>query len=224
MSSSSLTFAFTNTAGNFLYVAAKTRGDEVTGITYNAVSMTLVAKIASDAGSNDAWVTVFGLAGPATGANNVVITTGITSEFIGGQTSSYSGVSQTGQPYVNSTATPNSNTAGDISLTDTGSSSWNFAAWGNQTGTTSAGTGTTQRQTSVIALSIGDSNGAVSAGSNSLQVTTVASNNWAIVMAGFTVPSSGPANVKTVDGLAKASVKTVDGLAIASVKTIDGLG
>lgn len=33
----------------------------------------------------------------------------------------------------------------------------------------------------------------------------------------------GPANVKTVDGLALASVKTVDGLAIASVKTINGL-
>ena len=35
--------------------------------------------------------------------------------------------------------------------------------------------------------------------------------------------ASGPANVKTVDGLAIASVKTVDDLAIASVKTINGL-
>lgn len=33
----------------------------------------------------------------------------------------------------------------------------------------------------------------------------------------------GPANVKTIDGLATASVKTVDGLAIANVKTINGL-
>ncbi len=34
---------------------------------------------------------------------------------------------------------------------------------------------------------------------------------------------SGPANVKTVNGLAKASVKTVNGLAMASVKSINGL-
>lgn len=33
----------------------------------------------------------------------------------------------------------------------------------------------------------------------------------------------GPANVKTVDQLAKASVKTVAGLAMGSIKTIDGL-
>lgn len=34
---------------------------------------------------------------------------------------------------------------------------------------------------------------------------------------------AGPANLKTVDGLAKASVKTINGLAIASVKTVNGL-
>lgn len=35
--------------------------------------------------------------------------------------------------------------------------------------------------------------------------------------------ASGPANLKTVNGLAKASIKTIDGLAIASVKTYNGL-
>jgi hypothetical protein len=35
--------------------------------------------------------------------------------------------------------------------------------------------------------------------------------------------SSGPANLKTWNGLAKASVKSINGLAIASVKTVDGL-
>lgn len=35
--------------------------------------------------------------------------------------------------------------------------------------------------------------------------------------------SSGPAGLKTWDGLAKISVKTIEGLAIASVKTINGL-
>lgn len=42
--------------------------------------------------------------------------------------------------------------------------------------------------------------------------------------AGLTYPFIlGPANVKTVDGLAIASVKTMNGLAIASVKTVNGL-
>lgn len=35
--------------------------------------------------------------------------------------------------------------------------------------------------------------------------------------------ASGPANLKTWNGLAKASVKSINGLAIASVKTVDGL-
>lgn len=39
----------------------------------------------------------------------------------------------------------------------------------------------------------------------------------------FVVSASGPANVKTINGLALASVKTVNGLAIASVKTVNGL-
>lgn len=39
----------------------------------------------------------------------------------------------------------------------------------------------------------------------------------------FKAAASGPANLKTAQGLAKASVKTIDGLAIASVKTVNGL-
>jgi hypothetical protein len=35
--------------------------------------------------------------------------------------------------------------------------------------------------------------------------------------------ASGPANLKTLNGLAKASIKTINGLAIASVKTVNGL-
>lgn len=35
--------------------------------------------------------------------------------------------------------------------------------------------------------------------------------------------ASGPANVKTINGLAKASVKTICNLAIASSKTLDGI-
>lgn len=41
---------------------------------------------------------------------------------------------------------------------------------------------------------------------------------------GLTYPfSSGPANLKSWNGLAKASIKSINGLAIASIKNIDGL-
>lgn len=48
------------------------------------------------------------------------------------------------------------------------------------------------------------------------------SNNGQAVIINF-VSVVGPANLKTIDGLAKASIKTVYELAIASVKSIDGL-
>jgi hypothetical protein len=50
-------------------------------------------------------------------------------------------------------------------------------------------------------------------------------NNFLILLRTFKAAtgSSGPANVKTVQGLAIASVKTAQGLAIASVKTVQGL-
>lgn len=49
---------------------------------------------------------------------------------------------------------------------------------------------------------------------------TTGTSRWGMVT---TFAAAGPANVKTVDGLAIANVKTVNGLAIASVKTINGL-
>lgn len=54
----------------------------------------------------------------------------------------------------------------------------------------------------------------------------VTSNNGASDVAridSFGGVASGPANLKTWNGLAKASIKTINGLAIASVKTFNGL-
>lgn len=49
---------------------------------------------------------------------------------------------------------------------------------------------------------------------------TTGTARWGMVT---TFAAPGPANVKTINGLAIASVKTVDDLAIASVKTVNGL-
>ena len=53
--------------------------------------------------------------------------------------------------------------------------------------------------------------------------TGAATNYDVIAAVSFALPVVGPANVKTINGLAIASVKTVNGLAIASVKTWNGL-
>lgn len=51
-----------------------------------------------------------------------------------------------------------------------------------------------------------------------------AAGHWNGSMISFSpATASGPANVKSINGLAKASVKTINGLAIASVKTYNGL-
>lgn len=44
-----------------------------------------------------------------------------------------------------------------------------------------------------------------------------------LVMVIYNAGTSGPTNLKTVNGLAKASVKTVNGLAIGSIKNFNGL-
>lgn len=48
--------------------------DDVSSVTYNGVSMTLIAKQLQGATNGNRWTYVYGLANPATGANNVVVT------------------------------------------------------------------------------------------------------------------------------------------------------
>lgn len=65
----------------------------------------------------------------------------------------------------------------------------------------------------------------VGTGSQSLVTLydTTPDNNAGILISLAPFVAVGPANLKTVNGLAKASVKTIDGLAIASVKSWNGL-
>lgn len=73
-SAASLTYAFDNVAGNVLAVMATNadNGFTTTGVTYNAVAMSLGVSLNSSAASADlrGWY----LASPATGSNNVVVT------------------------------------------------------------------------------------------------------------------------------------------------------
>ena len=55
--------------------------------------------------------------------------------------------------------------------------------------------------------------------------TRTNTNGMAAIQVSFKAAAvaSGPANLKTFNGLAKASVKTINGVAIASVKTVNGV-
>ncbi len=70
---------------------------------------------------------------------------------------------------------------------------------------------------------IGDSNGTVSTGSQSIAINQGGNNDWRAVAASIAAPASGPTNVKTWDGVGIASIKTFFGLATGSTKTVDGV-
>lgn len=221
--STTLTFAFTNTAGTFLTVGASA-SQTISGITYNGVAMTQAVA------SADNKTKIFYLASPATGSNNVVVTasttanilasvvsmTGVAAASFLGNTGTDSAASGANPTYAFTTGTDNSvfidmqvcgtNANGGAQITATGTGHTkvrsgqqnDLSRMGGYTETTTAGSYTI---------------GWAFAGAN---------DSYSGVNAEFK-PAAAASSIKTVDGLAKASVKTVDGLAIASVKTINGL-
>lgn len=88
-----------------------------------------------------------------------------------------------------------------------------------------AGTGQTERNNNSNHCSSDELVTTAGAYTQSWSYTNVASGNELvyIVIALAPAAASGPANLKTWNGVAKASVKTINGTAIASVKTINGV-
>lgn len=192
----SLTWSHTVTGSNpILHVAVfgdlvsgDATGVKITGVTYNAVAMTLVGKIAEENGAtpaNDRWVYLYELVGPATGAHNVVVSASA-SIAIAGQSVSHTGAKQSSQPdnfTTNSAAGASSITT---SLTTVADGCWSVLAIRTSGGTVSAGSGSTVRTTNANGLSLADSGGPKTpAGSTSMAVTTAGSTTFGVVMASF---------------------------------------
>lgn len=113
----SLTVSHTNTGSNLILVAslitsASSAGDIVTGVTYNGVAMTRQSTIVL--GGNVARLYMYYLLAPATGANDIVISTSV-STLIQSHNVSYTGVLQSGFPDASS----ETNTASATSLANT---------------------------------------------------------------------------------------------------------
>ena len=122
----SLTFSHTCTGSNLLLVvnAYTNAGDVVTGITYAGVAMTLARK-EKLIDPNTAFLNVYTLVAPATGANNVIISCS-SSGTIFGASASYTDCAQSGQPEATATA---SNSAGagetfEVTVTTVNNNSW----------------------------------------------------------------------------------------------------
>jgi hypothetical protein len=88
-SASSLTYSVTCTGANFLLVDVYYTGSSISSVTYNGVSMSLANAQTSHS--------VYYLANPSTGANNVVVTMAASTTIFSSAVC-YSGVATTGNP------------------------------------------------------------------------------------------------------------------------------
>lgn len=187
----SLTYSHTVTGSNpilFVGVFTATTADTVTGVTYNGVAMTRINTRAN--ATSRAYLYV--LPGCATGANNIVVTVSgaIT---IQGISLSYTGASQTGQPDSNATNQVTSNSTLTTSTTVVASNCWLVSFMSLEVaGGAAAGTGTTLRASQAANSSMGDSNGTVGTGSQSMQWNSNPGENLVVVMASFS-PATAPA-------------------------------
>lgn len=191
----SLTYSYTCTGSNRLLfcsclVSAAT--NNITGVTYNGVSMgSAVNTIATDAGANTQ--VVYALLGPATGANNVVVSIS-PSSTVQAHSTSYAGVSQSGFPDAQTTASL-SGTSQVMTLTTVADNCWLYAYHrSDTTNPGAAGTNTTVRNGATSASTVCDTNSAQTpAGSKSMTLTYSGGSGWANIVS-FAPVSAATAN------------------------------
>ena len=192
------TASFTSGSGsNRLLIVAFTGSNDILTVTYAGVSMARIGSLGSHSPSfADAW----GLLAPATGANNIAITTtggGARAAFA----ASYSGVSQTGFPdavVVDSTSSaPSGDTAWPINITTVAANAWIIAIghmaagdWGP------GGNGTVIAGTSHNAFY--HRGPVASAGATTISIDTVFSGGTGIAAVAVSFAPSGAAATKVV--------------------------
>ena len=146
-SNNNLTFAFNNVAGNILFVAIigdnGTNFDDITGVTYAGVSLSLVGKDINTALNRLPYL--YMLPNPATGSNNVVVNSTNNHYLLCGAIS-YSGAATAGQPdasVVHDSGSTNVNTL-TSSLTSIANNCWHMLmSHQGAAETPTAGAGTT---------------------------------------------------------------------------------
>jgi hypothetical protein len=116
----------------------------ITGITYGGVAMTKINEVR--VGTDERWITLWYLLAPATGANNVIVTSS-SSENLRFSALSYTGALQSGVPDASATASEGNSTTIATNLTTVKDNCWEIAIGKDDTGnrTWSSSTGDTMR-------------------------------------------------------------------------------
>ncbi len=162
----------------------------ITGVTYDGEALT---EIASSSQTNNS-VSLWYLIAPATGANDVVVTRSSSTDALIGVAVSYTGAKQSGVPDSDNTGGSSSGSSLTISTTTVEDNCWITGIFRNEVAVNSAGSNTTMRNSSSIAM--GDTNADQSpAGSYSIGTTWSGSGRNVGVVASF---APAPAAVTTV--------------------------
>ncbi len=167
-------FTFVNTAGNFLYCAISISGagSGTPTVTYNSVSLTQIDGPTSNGATH---LFTYYLKNPATGSHTVQFNWSSAQGGGGATCNSYTGASSL--PVGGHTTNTGSGTTFTDTITVSGGNNWLVDAVVDSVGTIAAGSGTTARSNGG-SLAIGDSNGIVSGGSQSLHWSD-SSADWA---------------------------------------------
>lgn len=172
----SLTVSHTCTGSNRILITGyynnSGSSDPVTAMTYAGVAMT---KIVGSAGSSGIYRALYYLIAPATGANDLVVTTSgtVTSGLI---SASYTGVSQAGQPDASGTSIVDTSVTNPVSksITTVADNCWIVGFYKNDSFQSTTTTGFTNRYAPAYTSErIGDSNAVKTpAGSYLMEITS----------------------------------------------------
>lgn len=215
---SSFTFSHTTTSiGNrLLTVAVSWASDTVTvsGVTYNSVSMTSVGSQTSTVPNPDRNTQLFRLVGPATGANDVVVTLSASADSVVSSNSFY-GVHQT-TPVGTWSSNSLGNTGPTINITSvSGDIVIDTLAYDDTTETATVGSGQTQRwgvNTGGL-VAYGSTEGATGSTTTMSWLTSGDGVNWAI---------GGVALKNVADALKDLSSNSYDGTSVGAASSSDG--
>lgn len=162
----SLTVSHTCSGSNrYLLSFIRTNGttDKVSGVTYAGQAMTRINTLSD---GDDRRIYLYYKIAPASGANNIVASF-TESVSAGAQSYSYTGVKQTGQPDASNTQLRTSTNSASIGLTVVASGCWIATGSVNNEASPNSATNFTERL-DTGGFASGDTNGTVSAGSNTL--------------------------------------------------------
>jgi hypothetical protein len=179
----SQTFSHTCTGTNrLLFVGGfnQEASSTITGVTYDGVALTEIANSSQTNNSVSLWY----LIAPSTGASDVVITRSTSTNALLGVAASYTGAKQSGVPDSDNTGGASSGSSLTISTTTVEDNCWIVGIFRNEQGVNIAGSNTTMRNASSIAM--GDTNADQSpAGAHSIGTTWSGSGRNVGVVASF---------------------------------------